>query len=256
VEAVWGPFGDPVGGPVVLGRRSSPYVMTLIQLNEATGDATYLNATATSAGCNDVTYVNNEFGQPGLLVVCGINGFDARYYTEIGGVPEVRTPSQMGNTNLGNTGHVEAHPSGDYALIISWSGDAIYRFDAGLLCSYSEAVRFSTRRLWNVRFQQHGARALVTGKKQTISSNSFGGMFEFRHDYFQCPQPLVTCDVNEVSIPSFGSAPWVAPDNTLIADVAWRPGCDGGVIVGGYSNYSTNWGFVGTFQLVGGAACW
>jgi hypothetical protein len=244
------------GLPVLLGRSSDwPYTMHLLELGPDTGDATILAASATGAGCQDLADVRNEWGDPGILVVCGINGYDALYLTEVGGVSELRT--DLGNNGLGNTARAAAHPSGDYALVISWSGDAVYRFEGGQMCSYSEAVHFSTRRLWTVGFATDGGRALIIGRKMNISGDEFGTVIEFRHDHFVCPQPLtVNCDLTEVSIPDFGSPPWIAPDNTDMADVAYRPGCDGGVIVGGYSSWSTDYGFVATFQLAGGHACW
>jgi hypothetical protein len=250
-------FSGPGANPVVLARSgTSPYTMFLGELDDAAGTLTILpsSASATSAGCQDVVYADNEWLEPGLLVTCGINGYDGLYWTEVGGVPELRL--DLGDNNLGNTAHAAAHPSGDYALAISWSGDAIRRFSTGLMSSTAVAD-FTTRRLWNVGFSPDGQRALIVGQKMTIGGVSFGVVMEYRHGHDACPQPLtVSCDVTEVSIPGFGAAPWNAPDGTVLADVAWRPGCDGGVIVGGYSSYSTTYGFVATFQRVGGVACW
>ncbi|MBU1222087.1 hypothetical protein KKF34_13765 [Myxococcota bacterium] len=235
-------------------KNSYSYIYYLFELDVDTGIISQLAASASSAGCQGMTEVNNEYGDWGLLTVCGINGYDAFYYTEVAGTGELRT--NLGNNNLGNSFSTQAHPGGDYALVISWSGDAVYRFEAGLMNGYSDAPRFSTRRLRRVVFQPNGSRALILGTKMTISGNSFGTVIEFRDDFYSCPQPLTSnCDLTEVSIPAFGSAPWIAPDSTSLEDASWRKDCDGGIIVGGYSSYSTNYSFIATFQLNTGISC-
>ncbi|MBU1239589.1 hypothetical protein KKF84_21620, partial [Myxococcota bacterium] len=160
-----------------------------------------------------------------------------------------------GNSNIGNSNHTDAHPSGDYALAISSSGDAVYRFELGELNDYSDAPRFSTRRLWNVVFQPNGLRALILGQYQSIYGNEFGGVFEYRHGHYSCITPLTNCEISEVSIPNFGSAPWNASSTTLLYDAAWRSDCDGGIIVGGSAAYSSPYAFISRFQIVNGVAC-
>jgi len=96
----------------------------LRELNPATG--TYeglLTTTTTGAGADDLIFVDNEYGEWGILVVCGVNGADTHYYTEIDGVGEWR--ADPGNSNIGNTEHAEAHCGGDYGLVVSFSGCAI-----------------------------------------------------------------------------------------------------------------------------------
>jgi len=245
-------FSGPGANPVVVGRTSSsPYSMWLVELDAANGFTSSIVTEATSsAGCEDLAYVNNEWGDPGILIVCGFQGYDAFFWTEVGGVPELRT--DLGFNNLGNTSRVVAHPSGAYALPISWSGDRICRFEDGVMLGNSSCVWFPTRRLWNIAFDPLGKRALIIGRRMNIGGNEFAPIMEFRHDFFSCPAPLTTCDVTEVSIPDFGGAPWSAPINTQLWDIAWRPGCDGGVIVGGVDDY----GLMATFQRDGGVACW
>ena len=161
--------------------------------------------------------------------------------------------SQLGNT--GNANRVAAYPGGEYALMISWSGRSIYRFKQGEFSSYSEALRFSTMGIWDVSFQDDGRRALATGR---VSANGAAGtMLEYRHDLFTCSAGTQSCGqdaVTDVSIWGFDDAPWQADSNTYIFDTAFRPGCDGGILVGGYNTQSGN-GFMGEFQIENGQEC-
>jgi len=252
VAVDYAPSGE---GPYVLSTStSSPYNFALRVLDLSDEDAVFLGTRASSAGCNDIAFAGNEFGDPGVLVVCGTNGFDSWYYTVVGGVGEWR--NRPGNGSLGNTSRAAGHPSGMYALAICWSCDAVYRFEDGLMNGYSDAPRFATRRLWGVSFASDGRRALIFGSKQTISGSAFGTILEYRHGAYACEAPLTdNCGLTEVSIQGFGGAPWIAPNNTRIADVAWRSDCDGGFLVGGYSSFSENYGFLGTFRLEGGVRC-
>ncbi len=242
--------------PLLLGRGAAyPYRMWIDSLDPITGETTLLAPHWTTIGCDDIAYVENEFGNPGYLVVCGLGGYDGFYWTEVGGLWELR--EELGFNLLGNTSRIVAHPSGAYALAISHSGDRIHRFEGGVMNRSTDAPWFTTRRLWAGAFDAFGMRALIVGERQTISRATFGGVFEFRHDEYVCPVPLrEDCEIVEVSIPNFDSAPFRAPSNTRLSAVAWRPGCDGGVIVGGKDDFSGSFGFVATFQLEGGRACW
>ena len=244
------------GRPLILSRSDRfPYTMWLDALDLESGTTELLVASATSAGCQDIAYVENEFGNAGYLIVCGVNGYDGLYWTEVGGAFELRT--DLGANSLGNTSRIVPRPQGDYALVIQNSSDRVHRFEAGQMNASSEAPWFRTRRLWAGAFDPDGRRALLTGKYQSVSGAEFGGVFEARDGAYSCPVPLsADCDIAEVSIPSFGGPPWNAPNNTLLADVAWRPGCDGGLIVGGMSSFSTDYGLFATFQLEGGRPCW
>ncbi len=239
--------------PLLVARSErSPYTMHLDAWDDDARSSAFVVATATSAGCQDIAYATNEFGGPGYLVVCGVNGYDAWYYTRVGGVWELR--SDLGNNGLGNTSHVEANPTSDYALAISWSADAVYRFSAGLMQSRAD-FDFSRRRLWNLAFDRSGARALIVGQYQSTTDGVFGSAFEFRHDERDCPVPLsADCDLTEVAIPNFGSAPFNADNGTVMSDVAWRPGCDGGVIV--TADTFPDRGMFITFEREGGVPCW
>jgi len=234
--------------------ESGFYIWSLRAFNAETGafEGLYTSTTAGSPG-EDLTFVNNEFGTWGILVVGGSSGADTHYYTELSNVGEWR--SGPGNNNIGNANRVEAYPGGDYALVISGSGRAIYRFETGELGSYNDALRFSSLGIWNIKFQQEGQRALISGRASL--SGSMGTMLEYRHDLFECSADSTDCGetaINNVSIPGFDAAPWQATSNSYIFDTAFRPGCDGGILVGGYGGTSSS-GFLGEFQIENGVSC-
>ncbi len=73
-----------------------------------------------------------------------------------------------------------------------------------------------------------------------------GTVLEYRHDLFS------QAEITDVSIPGFDEAPWFGTPDTWLMASAWRPGCDGGLLVGGE--------FVGSglaieFALEGGVLC-
>jgi hypothetical protein len=248
---------DPDGLPVLLSRNEgTSYNFALRRFDPATETLTIIGAQPSGAGCQDVEFVNNELGREGLLVVCGINGYDAWYWTSIGGVGEWRTGlSGLGNNNLGNTSRIAVHPSRDYALLVSWSGRSVYRFQNARLNSYSAAPRFSTLGIWTGVFSPDGRRALVAGG---LSVADNGIALEYRHDLYPCTGSLgsASCNWTDVSVLSMTGPPWAAPDNSQLNDIAWRHDCDGGVMVGGYSNFEGSRGVLVTFELEGGQPCW
>jgi len=248
----------PRGGglPVVLARRNerSPYWAILRDFDPQTGFAgSFAPLTQTSAGCDDFDFVNNEFGDPGILVVCGFNGADTHYYTEVGGVGEWR--ADPGNNNLGNTSSVAAYPTGDYALVLSWSGRSVYRFEGGLLNGYSDAPRFSSRAIHSVKFQQEGQRALIVGGAFFGSNEQIGIVIEYRHDLYRCASPGTNCDLTYAHIQGFNAPPYNATSNTTLRDSAFRPGCDGGLVVSGFTDFQNNVGQIIEFQIEGARPC-
>lgn len=243
-------FPNNGGLPVILARhdnRASP--VTLRWLDVDTGDFTQTVVSEfASAGCTDVAHVEDEFGDPALLVSCGINGADVLLWNGAW-----RHGQDMGNNNLGNTHHVTAHPSGAYAYLVSDSGRAMYRYRRGLIEPYGDAARFSRHAVWGMVFQQGGGRALVFG--QAGRTPLTGTMIEYRHELDACPVAFTNCDWTDVSIDNFDDAPWLGQSATSINDVAWRPGCDGGLLVGGRSNFQGSYPLLGEFQLENGRAC-
>jgi len=235
------------GLPMVLAQTgSSPYVATLRRFDPTTGDFTsFITARATSAGCEDLAFVNNEFGGEGVALVCGLNGAEAPYWTSVGGVAEWRAGPSAGS--LGNTSRVEAHAGGDYALAIGGSGRRIHRFQAGAWTPLAGTLWFRTLGILALGFQQDGRRALVVGR--AAGSPLSAAVLEYRHDLY------VMSEVADVSIAGFDAAPWLGDSNTFLRDVDFRPGCDGGLIVGGKSNFSGSQGLLIEFALEGGVSC-
>ena len=237
------------------GTGTTSYNVALRSYDPQANTFGFIAAQATGAGCSDFAFVANEFGDPGTLIVCGENGYDALYWTEVGGISEWRL--DLGNNSLGNTSRVAAHPEGNYALMMSWSGDAIYRFQGGIVNSYGAAPRFSTRRIWGAEFAPDGRRALIYGQYMSITGGAFFVVLEYRHDEYSCTSPLTpSCDITEVSIRGADVAPWIAPSGARINDASWRSDCDGGLLVGGNSSFSGEYGLVATFELEGGRPCW
>ena len=74
-----------------------------------------------------------------------------------------------------------------------------------------------------------------------------GSVLEYRHDAW------TTQEVTDVSIPNFSVVPISGNANYRLNDAAFRPGCDGGIIVGGETN--TNRGLVFEFAVDGQVSC-
>lgn len=238
-----GPVGD--GRPVVLSASgTSTYIARLRDIDPATSTfGSFIQARATSAGCDDLAFVDNEFGTWGIVLACGVNGADAPYYTEVGGTPEWRPGPAA---TLGNASRAATHGSGDYALVVSWSGRDLDRFQAGAWAA--AAPGWAAIGVWDVSFSPDFARALIVGRASGGAS-LVGTVLEYRHDLYS------TAAITNVSIPGFGSAPYLGTSNTNLNDSAFRPGCDGGLIVGGETSFSGSTGIIVEFQIEGGRAC-
>lgn len=201
-----------------------------------------------SAGCDDLAFANNEFGGPGMLLVCGDGGADFLYYTEVGGRGEWRI--RPGTNNTGNLGSASAHPLGDYALVVAWSGRRVFRFQAGVLNTTRDAPNYSRQGITRVVFQQAGQRALIVGRAGVAPVR--GTVIEYRHDEYVCPVvDAQGCGLTNVSIPAFDAPPYNGDGNTHFNDAAFRPGCDGGIIVGN----QRNGGYIIRFDIANGRAC-
>ncbi len=252
-----GPEGD--GRPVVLSQSgTSPYLARLRDLDpDADAFGAFIQTRNTSAGCDDLAFADNEFGTWGIVLVCGTNGADAPYYTEIGGVGQWRPGPAA---TLGNASRADTHGGGDYALGVSWSGRDLDRFQQGAwLPSASapgwatigvsaSAPGWATIGVWDVSFSPDGVRALVVGRASGGAS-LVGSVLEYRHDLY------ATAQITNVSIPGFASAPYLGTSNTNLNDSAFRPGCEGGLIVGGETSAFASTGMIVEFQIEGGIAC-
>ncbi len=245
---------SPDGVPVVLASRrvGGGYNAVLRRYALDTGGwLPGIAATVTSAGCGDLAHVRDEFGGVGVVVTCGENGADLHLYRTLGGVAE--WVARPGVGNIGNLGGIAAHPSLDYALIISTSGRRVHRFEGGRLLPSNTAPNYSRQGIAQVAFQDDGRRALVVGRAGVQPVR--GTVIEYRHDLYRCPNVANDCELTEVSIPGFDGPPYNAESTHRINDAAFRPGCDGGLLVGGYSAFRVNVGYLIRFQIDNGRAC-
>ena len=93
------------GLPMILSRNGGfPYNAALRRYDPSMNDFTsFITARATSAGCDDLAFVNNEFGGEGVAVVCGSGGADAPYWTRD------RRRAGMARWSSGHVGQHVAH---------------------------------------------------------------------------------------------------------------------------------------------------
>ena len=113
----------------------------------------------------------------------------------------------------------------------------------GAWSSSSSAPWFSAQGIWGLGFSDDGRRALVVGRASGTSLR--GTVLEYRHDLYD------QAEFTDVSVPNFDQPPYNATSNTYLYDVAWRPGCDGGLLVGGEGTS----GQLIEFSLEGGVPC-
>jgi len=185
-----------------------------------------------STGCNDLAWVRDGFGDPALMVACGIN---------TGGILSVaaldtatpRFSMAASSSQTGNTYRIAARPQGDAAITIG-SSNKLYRYrDAVWTAEFgSPFLPYS----FGVAFSSDGARALAFGGP--------GRAYEYRYDLY------VRDQITDVPI-ALTAAPFTQPSNAVLNDVAWRPGCHEGLAVGG-SNTSA---FVAYFRVLNGVRC-
>ncbi|MGE0790941.1 MAG: hypothetical protein AB7S26_35045 [Sandaracinaceae bacterium] len=241
------PLAPRTGSPIVLSTTpTSPYIARLRELDPTTG--TFMGLVAaqpTSAGCSDLAFADNEFGGWGVVLVCGISGGDAPYYTVIGGTPTWRPGPAA---TLGNTFRAASHPSGAYAFGIGASGwGNIHRFESGAWMPASSSPSWTTLSLFGVAFNEDGSRALAFGRAGGTPLRA--AVLEYRHDLWTMSA------VTDVSIPGFGAPPYNADSNTYLNDAAFRAGCDGGLLVGGKTSFTGSRGLVIEFRIDGLRSC-
>lgn len=256
--AVYPPDGaDPV---VVAATELTGGFWTVVlwRLDPETGDSTLVSSQGGVQGpCLEAAYTSDLYGNPGLLLSCNLSVLFL-YYED--GVATWNTGIRT--ADIGNMGGIAAHPRGEYALIVGWSGRRVHRFERGLLTPRLEAPSFCTREVHNVAFQPNGRRALISGGAMTVTSlGTFLPVIEYRHDLFDCEDAsfCVTpsdCSLTEVPLLRFDQAPYGGDSSYFFPDIAWSPTCDGGVIVGGKLSFSGDVGMVITFDVAGGEACW
>ena len=205
---------------------------------DVTAGRSSVKVKGTSAGCQDLAWATDAFNAPAIAVTCGVNGVSLFHLDGGGNFVDY-------TMNAGNTSRLSARPQGDYALAIGWSGQRVYRFQQG---AWSTAFGNPTYPgIYQVGFSSDGRRALILGN--TGGSPQVGRAFEFRHDLFTQTQ------ITDVSIPNFGLPPYNASMQANLNDVAWRPACDGGLVVGGTNTFSSQQAFVIRFSVDNGVPC-
>lgn len=198
-----------------------------------------LEATSTAAGCEDLGWATDGFDLPVVSVTCGLNGVSL-FYLDPGG----NFVNDPGMGSAGNVSRIAARPQGDYALLIGWSGARVYSFQqGGWDTSFSDPTLPG---IFTARFSTDGARALILGG---YGGAGVGQVYEYR-DHL-----LTQSDLTDVSIPGFSGPPYNAVSSVRLNDVAWRPGCEGGLIVGGDHTFSSQHGYVVRFSVDNGVAC-
>lgn len=195
-------------------------------------------ASSTGAGCQDLDYATDAFGLTAVAVTCGVNGVELFHL-------DGNEHFVQYTLNAGNTSRIAARPQGDYALAVGWSGQRVYRFEQG---GWSTAFGNPTfPGIYQVQFATDGKRALVIG--QAGGSPVVGRVVEFRHDVF------TQAGMTDVSIPNFALAPYYADSSVTLNDAAWRPGCDGGLLVGGSNTVTSQKAVIIRFSVDNGAPC-
>jgi hypothetical protein len=186
-------------------------------------------------GCDDLAWVRDGFGDPALAVVCGFNTGEILAVTDPLGSPRFASVASAGA--VGNVYAIAARPQGDLALAVGGSS-RLYRYrdarwDVGFA---SPTVRGASA----VAFSTDGARALAFG--------GFGSVHEYRSDLYAMD------DLTDVSM-SLAAAPFAQPSNAIVRALAWRPGCEEGIAVGGANSASGTTAFVAAFRVMGGRRC-
>lgn len=223
----------------LLGSKSNAgsYIAYLWVFDLATG-VSGLKAQATSAGCQDLAWATDAFDGPAVAVTCGLNGVTLFHLDSF----DMFQPYSM---NAGNTSRISARPQGDYALAIGWSGQRVYRYQQGNWTTSFGSPTFPG--IFQVQFSTDGNRALVLGGYG--GNPPKGQIYEFRDDLMQ------QTDFTDVSIPNFNLPPYNATSQDHLNDAAWRPGCEGGLIVGGSNTVTSTKALVVRFSVDNGVAC-
>ncbi|MBI5477622.1 MAG: hypothetical protein HY906_02130 [Deltaproteobacteria bacterium] len=236
---------SPGGAAKLLGRNNnaSNYIVYLWPFDATSGrDTAHVYARNTAAGCQDLAYATDQYDATAIAVTCGINWLDV-FHIDSGG------QYHAGPTSIGNVSRIAGRPQGDYALAVGWSGNGkLYRFKQGQW----DAPYMSPQGLggYQVGFSSDGRRALMLGGYG--DSPAKGQVYEYVHDTYGTWDSAHVL-LMDVSIPNFNMAPWAADSSVELNDVAFRPGCEQGLIVGGSA--STGKGYIIRFTVDNGCTC-
>jgi hypothetical protein len=107
------------------------------------------------------------------------------------------------------------------------------RWDAGFASP-------TLRGAFGVAFNDVGTRAIAFG--------GFGYLHEYRADLYSAGEIVQT----QIGL---ADAPFLQPTEARLADLAWRPGCDEGLAVGGANTLARQSVFVAYFRVLKGRRC-
>ncbi len=189
-----------------------------------------------NTGCNDLGWITDGFGDPALSIACGVNTAEILLATDLTGTARFSTAVAPGAVS--NVNSIAVRPQGDLALVV----DGTSRL--GRYRDFLWTTGFSTPTLTgasSVVFFSDGARALAYG--------GFGRVHEYRYDLY------TSTDIVNVSISNLAMAPFTQPSNAMLNAMAWRPGCEEGLAVGGANSSSGTSAFVAVFRVTNGRRC-
>lgn len=201
------------------------------------GNYAFAYGLVASTGCEDVDFSTDGFGDPALSVVCGINTGMILTVNSLDSSPRVSVAQSSGS--VGNVSRIATHPRGVVTLAIGSSSNRLYRLRQG-----QWTVGFDTPTLagaFDVAFNDTGTRALAYGGN--------GRVWEYRTDLYD------RAEIRDVSIAGLNGPPYLQPSNANLRAVAWRPGCDEGLALGGSSTLSGTSAFITYFRVTNGRAC-
>lgn len=189
-----------------------------------------------NTGCEDIDFATNGFGDPTLALVCGTN--TAAIYT----VAPLDVGTRVTQENLGGIGNVSriaTHPQGALSLAVNSSSYRLYRLRQGQWTASGLSPALTGA--FDVAFSDDGRRALAFG--------GFGRVWEFRTDLY------AATEIGDVSMTGLNGPPYNQPSGAFLRGLAWRPGCDAGLVVGGQNSINGTSAFVAYFRATNGRAC-
>lgn len=213
----------------------SAFQVGIYRYNDITKAFDTLAVEPVSAGCQDMAPVLDGWGGWGLAFSCGLSGGAVGLYD--GAV-------NLG-PSVGNTSRLAAHPSGQYALGVSWSAGRLLRYEQGIWSGPSGAPELGSTAVWAIGMSDDGARALISGEFE----NNAIVLKEVRSGAFS------TAEITDVSILNAHLGPWTARAQVVLRDVAWVSGGDCGYLVGGCDSLSCAKGYLISFSVQNGRSC-
>jgi len=232
--------GYPAGGSqgVVMGQSSS--AVTLWAMNpDGTRGGTLASRSGLpfTAGCASLAWVTDGFGDPAVAVGCTAH-LGLLALTEVSGTAQFNelVPSRQ----TGPVRGMAARPQGDLALAVGGSDGRLYRYYRGAWAAdalSAPAVPGASA----VAFSDDGSRALIFGGS--------GDLWEYRFNQY------AAAALTRSRLP-LSDPPYSQPSDARATAVAWRPGCDGGIVVGGSRQTSGHpSAFIARFSVRNGRPC-